>query len=110
MAKANSSRARRPRTRARRTRPPRSSQGHPPRAVIARAFGTALRDLRVARGLTQDALAEAAGLDRTYPSLLERGLRAPTFLVMWRLSRALGVPLAELTDRMQNEIAKPSNP
>jgi XRE family transcriptional regulator, regulator of sulfur utilization len=110
MAKPNSSRGRRPSARAQSTRPPKGSRRHPPRTVIARAFGTALRDLRIDRGLTQDALAEAAGLDRTYPSLLERGLRAPTFLVMWRLSRALGVPLAELTDRMQNEIAKPSNP
>ena len=106
MAAPDSSRGRRSRARA---HPPRSAQGHP-RAVIARAFGTALRDLRLARGLTQDALAEAAGLDRTYPSLLERGLRVPTFLLMWRLAAALGVPVTELTDRTQSEIAKLSSP
>ena len=109
MAAHDSSRGRHPRARAPRARPPRRSQRHPPRAVVARAFGTALRELRIASGLTQAALAEAAGLNRTYPSLLERGLRAPTFLVMWRLSGALGVPLTMLTRRMESEIAKRSD-
>jgi transcriptional regulator with XRE-family HTH domain len=57
--------------------------------TVARAFGRVLRTARLARGLTQEALAEAAGIDRTYPSLLERGLREPTLTVILQLANAL---------------------
>jgi len=73
----------------------------PPRAAVARAFGIALRELRTARGLSQEALAAAAGIDRTYPSLLERGVRAPTLVVVDRLARALGISPSHLLERFQ---------
>src|ERR1700730_1146305 len=37
-----------------------------------------MRATRLARGITQEQLAETGNLDRTYPSLLERELRTPT--------------------------------
>jgi transcriptional regulator with XRE-family HTH domain len=45
---------------------------------VAKAFGAILRAARVAAGISQEVLAERADCDRTYPSLLERGLRQPT--------------------------------
>jgi transcriptional regulator with XRE-family HTH domain len=45
---------------------------------VAQAFGAALRTARLAAGISQEVLAERADCDRTYPSLLERGLRQPT--------------------------------
>ena len=57
--------------------------------IVARAFGRVLRAARRAAGLSQEALAEAAGLSRTYPSLLERGLREPTLTVLVQLAEAL---------------------
>jgi len=45
---------------------------------VAKAFGAVLRTARVAAGISQEVLAERADCDRTYPSLLERGLRQPT--------------------------------
>jgi DNA-binding XRE family transcriptional regulator len=48
----------------------------------ARAFGQALRAARLARGLSQEQLAEGAELDRSTPSLYERGLRTPTLTVL----------------------------
>jgi hypothetical protein len=42
---------------------------------VARAFGAILRAARVATGISQEVLAERADCDRTYPSLLERGMR-----------------------------------
>lgn len=39
------------------------------------AFGKRVRVLRVTRGLSQEQLAELAGLHRTYVSSLERGQR-----------------------------------
>ena len=40
------------------------------RQQAARAFGQALRAARLARGISQEQLAETGDFDRTYPSLL----------------------------------------
>ena len=66
---------------------------------VAAAFGQVLRRVRRERGLSQEALASGAEMDRTYPSLLERGLRHPTLTVLLRLARALTVEPAELVNR-----------
>ena len=59
-------------------------------------FGKNLRALREARGLTQEALAEAARLDRSYVGGIERGERNPSLTVVGRLAVALKVPLSSL--------------
>ena len=46
--------------------------------LVARAFGVTLKVARMEAGVSQEVLAERADCDRTYPSLLERGLRQPT--------------------------------
>jgi len=56
---------------------------------VARAFGGVLRAARIERGMSQEEVAEHAYLHRTYPSLLERGLREPTLSVLIQLARAL---------------------
>lgn len=60
------------------------------------AFGLRLRELRSARGLSQEELAESARLDRTYVSSCERGQRNVGLLNIHRLADALGVSAAEL--------------
>jgi transcriptional regulator with XRE-family HTH domain len=50
-----------------------------------------LRDLRQARSLSQEALALESGLDRTFVSLLERGLRQPSLTTILQLAGPLGV-------------------
>jgi transcriptional regulator with XRE-family HTH domain len=55
-----------------------------------------IRRLRVERGLSQEALAVDAGIDRTYVSRLERILENPTVAVLDRLSRALSVRIVDL--------------
>jgi transcriptional regulator with XRE-family HTH domain len=47
-------------------------------------------------GLSQEGLAAAAGLDRTYISSLERGKRNPTLITQERIAAALGRPLSTL--------------
>lgn len=59
-------------------------------------FGKNLRALREARGLTQEALAEAARLDRSYVGGIERGERNPSLSVVGHLAVALAVPLSSL--------------
>ena len=53
------------------------------------AFGRTLRELRRDADLSQERLAELADLDRTTPSLLERGLRQPTLVSILAIARCL---------------------
>ena len=59
-------------------------------------FGQVLRRLRTEREISQGDLALDCGLDRTYISLLERGLRQPTLTTIVLLGTALKVDPAEL--------------
>ncbi|MFN2588542.1 MAG: helix-turn-helix domain-containing protein [Actinomycetota bacterium] len=63
---------------------------------LARAFGAAIRKERESQGLSQEALGDAARLDRRYVSGLERATRNPTLASMEKLAKALGVPLSKL--------------
>lgn len=60
------------------------------------AFGLVVRRARCEKGLSQEALASAAGLDRTYVSSLERGRRNPTLTTQSKLAATLGIPLSTL--------------
>ena len=64
--------------------------------LLIERFGKNLRSLREARGFSQEALAERAGIHRTEVSLLERGGREPEIGTMLKLAAALGAPLDEL--------------
>lgn len=55
------------------------------------AFGLVLRDLRRERAMSQEALALESQLDRTFISLLERGLRQPSLTTIFQLARTLGL-------------------
>lgn len=61
-------------------------------------FGAHLKKLRLELGLSQDTFAERCGLDRTYVSGIERGVRNPTLEVINILGTGLGADLKELFD------------
>ncbi|MPZ23444.1 MAG: helix-turn-helix domain-containing protein [Dehalococcoidia bacterium] len=63
---------------------------------LPRAFGSKLREHRIAAGISQEQLADLAGLHRTYIGGIERGERNPTLTNIARLARALHVDLATL--------------
>lgn len=63
--------------------------------------GLNVRRLRKATGLSQEELAHRAGLDRTYVSGVERGVRNPTILVLQDLAAALGTRPRELLDETE---------
>lgn len=56
-----------------------------------KAFAKILKELRKEKGVSQETLAFESDLDRTYISLLERGLRQPTLATILKLSNALEV-------------------
>jgi transcriptional regulator with XRE-family HTH domain len=65
------------------------------------AFGIAVRQLRLGRGLTQEGLAEAAGIHRTYIGDVERGLRNVSLMNIVRIARALSVESSTLLATME---------
>ncbi len=59
-------------------------------------FGEKLREVRLNVGVSQERLAELAGLHRTYVSTVERGLKNVSLQNIERLADALDVTMAEL--------------
>ena len=81
-------------------------QGRDPRV----ALGERVNALRVARGISQEDFAGRVGLDRTYVSGIERGLRNPTLLVLLRLAQALEVPVTGLLEETQERKGRGEQP
>ena len=65
-------------------------------ADIGAIFGEVLRRHRSEKNISQEELAFLAGVDRTFISRLERGIRQPTITTMIGIGQALGVPAADL--------------
>jgi len=63
---------------------------------VKAAFGLRVRALRTQKGLSQEALALACDLDRTYIGGVERGERNVSLINIQKIAAALGVPSREL--------------
>ena len=68
----------------------------PQRSALVRLFGRNLRAARQRAALSQEALAEHAGLHPTYIGLVERGQRNISLVSVERLAKALAVAPWEL--------------
>jgi transcriptional regulator with XRE-family HTH domain len=66
------------------------------RADIRERFGFAVKLRREELGLTQEDLADRAGIHRTYLSDVERGSRNLSLINIERLALALALPISEL--------------
>lgn len=67
----------------------------------SQAFGEALRQIRVEKGLSQESAALACGLDRSYYGALERAVKSPTLKTIWKIADALGITPSELLIRAE---------
>lgn len=65
---------------------------------VRKRLAVNMKRLRKERGWSQEALADEAGLDRTYISGIERMVRNPTVTVVDRVAVALGCRLGDLLD------------
>ena len=63
---------------------------------IQALFGKKVRAVRKSKGISQEVLADLAGLHRTYVSSVERGERNVTITTIEKLARALGVTMSAL--------------
>ncbi len=71
------------------------------------AFGKVLREVREQKGLSQEQLAEAAQLDRSFVSLVERGIQTPNVVILLKVAEVLGVSAAELIARVEASLRPP---
>ena len=72
--------------------------------MVIEIFGKVLRELRDGNQFSQEKLAEYCDLDRTYISLLERGLRQPTITTIFKLAKALNISPSELIAKVEHQI------
>jgi len=63
---------------------------------VERQFGLRVRELRLARGLSQEELAFKVGIHRTYLGGVERGERNPSLKNIAAIAMALNISLREL--------------
>ena len=64
-------------------------------AKLLKAFGKRVAEVRRARGLTQEQLAEKANITPLSISFIEQGRRWPRLATLQKLAKCLGVPVAE---------------
>jgi len=74
---------------------------------IRRQFGKRVRELRMARALSQEELADKAGVHRTYMGGIERGERNPSLKNIAAIADGLGVSLSELFSFSSSRGGKP---
>jgi len=70
--------------------------------MINKKFGAVLKKLRIEKELSQEEFAHNIGLHRTYISQLERGLKSPSLQTLEKISKELGLTLAQLMAYVEN--------
>jgi transcriptional regulator with XRE-family HTH domain len=65
------------------------------------AFGKALREVRVERGLSQEEAALACSIDRAYFGQLERATKSPTLKTVWRIADSFELRPSDLLARAE---------
>lgn len=66
------------------------------RLNVNQQLGQRVRELRLSLGWSQEDLGAQCGIDRTYISGVERGVRNPTITVVAAIANGLNVSMAEL--------------
>lgn len=63
-------------------------------------FGQRVKELRLSKGYSQEKLAEISDLDRTYIPGIEAGKRNVSLVVVEKISKAFGVSISELLNKL----------
>jgi transcriptional regulator with XRE-family HTH domain len=69
-----------------------------------KAFGLVVKQMRKTRGLSQEALADEAHLDRTFISQLETGSKQASLTTIFRLAAAFRVEASELLRQVEGHL------
>ncbi len=85
------------------------------RALMIKTFAKNIRDIRLSKKLTQEDVAASAGISAKYLGEVERSEKMPTAAIVFKISRALNVPICQIlpvdrcpriNDDMKEEINK----
>ena len=68
-----------------------------------KAFGQRVKGLRRERSISQEHLAELAGVHRTYIGMIERGEKNITIISAKKVASSLGLTLSELFEGYESE-------
>jgi transcriptional regulator with XRE-family HTH domain len=66
-------------------------------------FGDTVRRLRKARNLSQEALAERAGMNADFVGFIERGDNVPTLTTILQIARALGIQPSTIIEEFDEQ-------
>jgi transcriptional regulator with XRE-family HTH domain len=67
-------------------------------------LGQVVKKTRWRRGLTQEQLSDASGIHVNHISGIERGIRSPSVIVLFQLSRGLGISPVEIVEQVETGI------
>jgi transcriptional regulator with XRE-family HTH domain len=70
--------------------------------TLEAAFGNVIKQLRNEKGLSQEKLSFESGLDRSYISQLECGLRQPSLVTIFQLAKALQASPAHIIETVES--------
>lgn len=73
---------------------------------VATAFGRAVRAARHEAGTSQEQLAHAADVERSYLGRLERGQSQPTLFALLKIAEALSCPGADLVATVERSLSR----
>jgi ribosome-binding protein aMBF1 (putative translation factor) len=63
---------------------------------VQKGFGDRMREVRLRKGISQEALALICDVDRTYVGGVERGERNISLVNIYKIAQGLGIPAKEL--------------
>ena len=69
---------------------------------LVAAFARALREIRAEQGLTQEQVAHAAGVHRTYIAFLEGGKKQPSIDAVFKIAEGLGVTPSDFVAKVDS--------
>jgi len=75
-------------------------------ADVAKAFGGVVREARLSAGISQEALAHVANVERSYFGRIERGQSQPTLHVILKIAAALGYEGGALVTMAEQKLSQ----
>jgi len=64
--------------------------------AFGKKIGLVIKDARISKGMTQDEVADGAGLYRTYVGFIEKGVYSPSVYTIMKIAKALDTKLSDL--------------
>lgn len=70
------------------------------KTIMRERFGKRLQQVRREKGFTQETLADAIGIHRTYIGIIERGEQSVSLDNVYRIAKAMNIKLSELFENL----------